>query len=121
MPNFAALTDTPIEFKRNARAALADGQLRRNFRGAMDFLMAKRTAQFADDDECEQLRVFGNRVRARALSRLPTLLEQLEARLTRNGVQVHWAETVRRSQHHRAFDRDGARSEKAHQRQVDGQ
>ena len=94
MPNFAALTEAPIEFKRNARAALADGQLRRNFRGAMDFLMVKRAAQFADDEECEQLRAFGNRVRARALSRLPALLEQLEARLTRNGVQVHWAESV---------------------------
>lgn len=94
MSNFAGVTEAPIEFKRNAHAALADGQLRRNFRGAMDFLMVKRAAQFADDDECEQLREFGNRVRARALSRLPTLLEQLEARLTRNGVRVHWAETV---------------------------
>ena len=61
MPNFAALTEAPIEFKRNARAALADGQLRRNFRGAMDFLMVKRAAQFVDDEECEQLRAFGPR------------------------------------------------------------
>ena len=94
MSNPAGLSEAPIEFKRNVREALADGQLRRNFRGAMDFLMAKRTAQFPDEDECERLRVFGNRVRARALSRLPELLEQLEARLTRNGVRVHWAETI---------------------------
>ncbi len=94
MSNLADLPGVPIEFKRNAREALDDGQLRRNFRGAMDFLMAKRTAQFPDADELERLRAFGNRVRARALSKLPDLLERLEANLTRNGVKVHWAETV---------------------------
>ncbi|MDY0048107.1 MAG: (Fe-S)-binding protein, partial [Thauera propionica] len=88
MSNLADLPGVPIEFKRNAREALDDGQLRRNFRGAMDFLMAKRTAQFPDADELERLRAFGNRVRARALSKLPDLLERLEANLTRNGVKV---------------------------------
>lgn len=38
--------------------------------------------------------MLGNAVRARALSKLPDLLEQLETNLTRNGVNVHWAETV---------------------------
>ncbi len=93
----STLADTPavpIAFKRNAREALADSQLRRNFRGAMDFLMEKRRSQFPDGDELERLRAFGNRVRARALSKLPDLLERLEANLVRNGVQVHWAETV---------------------------
>ncbi len=94
MSNLADLPGVPIEFKRNAREALGDGQLRRNFRGAMDFLMAKRLAQFPDADELERLRAFGNRVRARALSKLPDLLERLEANLTHNGVKVHWAETV---------------------------
>lgn len=94
MSNLADLPGVPIEFKRNAREALGDGQLRRNFRGAMDFLMAKRMAQFPDADELERLRAFGNRVRARALSKLPDLLERLEANLTHNGVKVHWAETV---------------------------
>jgi len=84
----------PIAFTRNAREALADAQLRRNFRGAMDALMDKRRNQFPDGDELERLRAFGNRVRARALSKLPDLLERLEANLVRNGVQVHWAETV---------------------------
>jgi L-lactate dehydrogenase complex protein LldF len=94
MSNMADIAGVPIAFKRNAREALDDPQLRRNFRGAMDFLMAKRTSQFPDTDELEQLRSFGNRVRARALSKLPELLERLEANLTRNGVKVHWAETV---------------------------
>ncbi|PKO52410.1 MAG: (Fe-S)-binding protein, partial [Betaproteobacteria bacterium HGW-Betaproteobacteria-21] len=83
-----------MTFKQRAHDAVHDKQLRKNFRGAMDFLMAKRAAQFPDGDELERLRTFGNAVRARALSKLPDLLERLEANLTRNGVKVHWAETV---------------------------
>ncbi|WP_375741417.1 LutB/LldF family L-lactate oxidation iron-sulfur protein [Pseudomonas boanensis] len=82
------------DFKSRAHEALGDGQLRRNFRSAMDSLMAKRASAFSDADERERLRALGNRIRARALSRLPELLEQLEQNLTRNGVKVHWAETV---------------------------
>jgi L-lactate dehydrogenase complex protein LldF len=82
------------DFKARAHKALADGQLRRNFRSAMESLMAKRAAAFSDADERERLRALGNRVRARALSKLPELLERLETNLTRNGVTVHWAETV---------------------------
>ncbi len=90
-------TESPeaaIDFRARARVALADTQLRSNFRSAMDSLMAKRLVQFPDTDELERLREFGNRVRARALSKLPELLERLEANLLRNGVQVHWAQTV---------------------------
>ena len=94
MSHVADTPAQPIAFTRNAREALADAQLRRNFRGAMDALMDKRRNQFPDGDELERLRAFGNRVRARALSKLPDLLERLEANLVRNGVQVHWAETV---------------------------
>ncbi len=94
MSNLADTPAVPLAFKRRAHDAVHDEQLRKNFRGAMDFLMAKRAAQFPDIDEREQLRAFGNRVRARALSKLPELLDRLEANLTRNGVRVHWAETV---------------------------
>jgi L-lactate dehydrogenase complex protein LldF len=94
MSHVADTPAQPIAFTRNAREALADAQLRRNFRGAMDALMDKRRNQFPDGDELERLRAFGNRVRARALSKLPDLLERLESNLVRNGVQVHWAETV---------------------------
>ena len=82
------------DLKRNARQALGDTQLRGNMRSAMDSLMAKRLASMPDEYEREHLREMGNHVRARALSRLPELLERLEANLTRNGVKVHWAETV---------------------------
>ncbi|GAB3371061.1 lactate utilization protein B [Azotobacter armeniacus] len=82
------------DLKHNAHNALGDTQLRGNMRKAMDSLMAKRLAAMPDDYEREHLREMGNHVRARALSRLPELLERLEANLTRNGVKVHWAETV---------------------------
>lgn len=82
------------DFRARAHEALADTQLRNNFRSAMDSLMSKRAASFSDAHEREHLRVLGNAVRARALSKLPDLLEQLEQNLTRNGVTVHWAETV---------------------------
>ena len=82
------------DFRGRAREALADPQLRGNFRRAMDSLMLKRANAFSDADERERLRALGNLIRARSLSKLPELLELLEANLTRNGVKVHWAETV---------------------------
>jgi hypothetical protein len=36
------------EFKQRAAAAVANEHLRRSFRGAMDFLIGKRAAQFPD-------------------------------------------------------------------------
>lgn len=82
------------DFHARAHKALGDAQLRGNFRRAMDSLMTKRAAAFSDPEEREELRSLGNAIRARALSKLPDLLEQLERNLTRNGVTVHWAETV---------------------------
>ncbi|WP_122587936.1 LutB/LldF family L-lactate oxidation iron-sulfur protein [Pseudomonas viridiflava] len=82
------------DFRERAHEALGDPQLRGNFRRAMDSLMTKRAAAFSNPDEREDLRSQGNAIRARALSKLPGLLEQLERNLIRNGVQVHWAETV---------------------------
>lgn len=77
------------DFRTRAHQALGDAQLRNNFRKAMDSLMTKRATSFNDAHEREHLRALGNAVRARALSKLPDLLEQLEANLTRNGVTVH--------------------------------
>jgi L-lactate dehydrogenase complex protein LldF len=82
----------PRAFKDNARLVLADPVLRRNFRGAMDFLTDKRAAQFPDPEAFARLRDLGRQIRQDALARLPQLLEQLEARLTDQGIQVHWAE-----------------------------
>jgi L-lactate dehydrogenase complex protein LldF len=82
------------EFKQRAHEALGDAALRQSFRGAMDFLMAKRLAMFPDEQELAELRVLGEAIRQRCLAKLPELLERLEAKLTENGVQVHWAQTT---------------------------
>jgi len=78
------------EFKARAHEALGNTGQRRSFRGAMDFLQAKRAAQFPDTAELEALRTLGEGIRQRCLSKLPELLETLEARLNANGVHVHW-------------------------------
>lgn len=83
----------PQDFHERARTALGDPKLRASFRGAMDFLQTKRSAQFPDTDELEQLRDLGEAIRQHALANLPQLLVQLEERLTAAGVHVHWAET----------------------------
>ncbi len=84
----------PEQFKAQSRVALKDPQLRSSFRGAMDFLVERRAVHFSDLKSFERLRKLGESVRQHALSRLPDLLEQLEARLTEHGVQVHWAQTA---------------------------
>jgi len=81
------------DFKDRTRHVLNDPGQRRNFRGAMDFLQGKRRAQFPDADELQGLRELGSQIRRYSLSNLPRLLEQLETKLTANGIQVHWAQT----------------------------
>lgn len=89
-----SLDITPQNLKANSRSALKDKQLRENMRSAMDSLISKRLISMPDENEREDLRELGNKIRARALSELPDLLEQLEANLTKRGVQVHWASTT---------------------------
>jgi len=82
------------EFKQRTTEAVADEHLRKSFRGAMDFLMAKRAAQFPDPAALEAQRGLAEHIRKYSLARLPDLLEQLERKLTANGIQVHWAENA---------------------------
>ncbi|HMW55950.1 MAG TPA: LUD domain-containing protein, partial [Accumulibacter sp.] len=82
------------EFKQRAAMAVANQHLRRSFRGAMDFLIGKRAAQFPDAALFERQRALAEHIRKYSLARLPDLLEQLERKLTENGVQVHWAENA---------------------------
>lgn len=81
-------------FKDNAREALQNGELRHSLRTAMDYLMDKRRQAFPDDAELTALRRLGETIRQRCLAKLPDLLQQLEAKLTANGITVHWAETT---------------------------
>jgi L-lactate dehydrogenase complex protein LldF len=82
------------DFKARSKAVLDNAGQRKNFRGAMDFLQAKRRAQFGDQEELQSLRELGASIRRYSLAHLPRLLEQLEAKLTANGIQVHWAENA---------------------------
>ena len=82
------------DFKARSKAVLDDPGQRKNFRGAMDFLQAKRRAQFGDQEELQSLRDLGAAIRRYSLAHLPRLLQQLEAKLTANGIQVHWAENA---------------------------
>jgi len=83
-----------IDFLASSTRALGDAQLRRNFRRAMDGLMAKHAAVFPDPAEWTRLRALGAAIRAKNLLKLPELLEQLEKNLTSNGITVHWARTT---------------------------
>jgi len=88
-----ARTDQTEAFHQRIDDALHNDQLRSNFRTAMAGIMARRAEQFPDDAQLQALRDQARAVRANSLVKQPELLEQLEARLTENGIQVHWAET----------------------------
>ena len=80
-------------FRARAKDVVENPFLRQSFRGAMDFLIGKRAAQFPNPDELETLRTLGEQIRQYNLGKLPELLVQLETNLIRNGIKVHWAET----------------------------
>ncbi|MBY0453285.1 MAG: iron-sulfur cluster-binding protein [Burkholderiaceae bacterium] len=82
------------DFKERSRSVLNNPGQRKNFRGAMDFLQAKRRTQFPDEEELAGLRELGASIRRYSLAHLPHLLEQLETNLQANGVQVHWAQNA---------------------------
>ena len=89
-----------FDFTKNVSRALKDKQLRKNFKFAMGNFILKRQQIFPDKNETERLRASGNAIKKRALSKLPRLLEQLEEKCTRNGIQVHWAETTSEANQH---------------------
>jgi len=74
--------------------ALANHQARQNLRATMDRLKLKRLQQFPDKRQLDDLRHQAKSIRQKTLDHLPELLEQLEEKLTQNGIQVHWAETA---------------------------
>ncbi|WP_246624768.1 LutB/LldF family L-lactate oxidation iron-sulfur protein [Oceanobacter mangrovi] len=84
-------------FKARAKMALENDTLRASFRGASDFLMAKRRSVFPDEEMLQALRDRGEAARQRSLQDLPDLLELLEQNLIANGIQVHWAETAQQA------------------------
>ncbi|WP_426340280.1 LutB/LldF family L-lactate oxidation iron-sulfur protein [Pseudoduganella sp. S-14] len=103
---------SPADFRERVSGALQDQALRSSMRGAMDFLQAKRSNQFPDTDELEQLRDLGEAIRQHALANLPDLLVQFESSLQALGVHVHWAATADEANAiiHEIAQRHGARS-----------
>ena len=59
------------DFKARSKAVLDDPGQRKNFRGAMDFLQAKRRAQFGDQEELQSLRDLGAAIRRYSLAHAP--------------------------------------------------
>lgn len=80
-----------MSFPVAARAALGDAQLRRNLGKATSLIREKRARAVAELPDWEELRDAGEAIKASAMARLPELLEQLEASVTRAGGVVHWA------------------------------
>ncbi|NNJ92130.1 MAG: iron-sulfur cluster-binding protein [Gammaproteobacteria bacterium] len=80
-------------FAQRINKALANNQARLSLRVTMDRLKLKRQQQFPDKQQLNALRHQAKTIRQNALNHLPELLEQLEEKLTENGIQVHWAET----------------------------
>ena len=80
------------DFLARIKLALADSELRANFRGAMRFLRHKRQLAFSDEEEWDRLKKQGAAIRQDAIQRLPELLTQLEQQCKKNGIVVHWAE-----------------------------
>ncbi len=78
-------------FPEAARAALADDQLRRNLRRATTTIRTKRRRAVAERPDWEALRLSGAAIKDDVISRLPELLEQLEAKVSAAGGIVHWA------------------------------
>lgn len=95
--NSDTIKEIPIykieDFKVRVENALGNEEVRNNFRVAMNGLMMRRLDMFPDKEELENLRTKAMEIRANSLTKLPQLLEQLEANCTANGIQVHWAET----------------------------
>ena len=60
----------------------------------MNGLMRKRGIMFPDSGKLETLRYLAGGIRRDAISRLPDLLEELEANCQQNGIQIHWAQTT---------------------------
>lgn len=78
-------------FPTAASATLRNTQMRRNIRHATHTIRDKRDMRVAELPDWEELRLSAASVKNDAMSRLPELLEQLEANVTARGGIVHWA------------------------------
>ena len=78
-------------FPKAAREALGDSQLRSNLGKATRTIRAKRASVVGELADWEELREAGRAIKDRTLMQLDRWLEELEARVSAAGGQVHWA------------------------------
>ncbi len=89
----SGLQPAPATFYARAEQALADTRLRAALGRVTTTFGARRVAAFASLDHAETVRDAARAARLRAVGTLADHLERFEARLTANGVRVHWADT----------------------------
>jgi L-lactate dehydrogenase complex protein LldF len=87
----SVLIELQPKFEKNAPAALANTQLRRNMGKATQTIRAKRAVVVGELDDWEALREAGRATKERTLRHLDRYLLQLEEAVTRAGGTVHWA------------------------------
>ncbi len=81
----------PIDFVRNAEAALANPALHASVRRAMVRFRELQRAVIGEVPDWQDLREYAHRVKMHTLAHLDRYLEQLEAAVTAAGGRVHWA------------------------------
>ena len=82
---------TAPTFPMAARAAMGDGQLRRNVRHATDVIQAKRARVVGEMPDWQELREAGKQIRQHTMEHLDFYLEEFERNCTKAGGVVHWA------------------------------
>ena len=87
----SVLIELEPNFERNAPAALANTQLRRNMGKATQTIRAKRATVVGELPDWEDLREAGRAIKAHTLEHLDYYLIQLESAVQKAGGQVHWA------------------------------
>lgn len=88
----SVLIELEPKFERNAPAALANTQLRRNMGKATQTIRAKRAKVVGELPDWEALREAGRAIKAHTLEHLDEHLLQLEAAVQKAGGHVHWAQ-----------------------------
>jgi L-lactate dehydrogenase complex protein LldF len=82
---------TPETFDRNARAALADVQLRGALRNLAGVIGERRRAAIATIEDWEGLRERARAIKDETLAHLDKYLEEFADNAERAGAQIHWA------------------------------
>ena len=85
---------TSPQFRENARAALADGQLQKALGNVRTNFIAKRAAVADRLPEFEALRDQARDLRDHVLAHLDVYLEAYERKVIESGGHVHWARTA---------------------------